>query len=145
VVGVCLGAQLLARAAGALVGPATEPEVGWLEIELTADGLSDPVLGGLRPRTESFQWHHYTFEIPAGATELARSRLCPQAFRLGDAWGLQFHAEATLAMIDAWLEEDPDDVPDPDGLRKETEARIDAWNERGRALAAAFLEIASSR
>ena len=144
VVGVCLGAQLLARAAGARVGPATEPEVGWLEIELTPDGRGDPVLGALPPRTDAFQWHHYTFEIPAGATELARSDLCPQAFRLGNAWGIQFHAEVTQEMIEAWLDEDPDDVPHSAMLRKETRARIGTWNECGRRLSAAFLEIASA-
>ncbi len=64
VLGVCLGAQLLARAAGAWVGPAPEPEVGWFEVELTAEGLGDPVLGVLAPQTETFQWHHYTFGIP---------------------------------------------------------------------------------
>jgi GMP synthase-like glutamine amidotransferase len=65
-IGVCLGAQLLARAAGAWVGPAHELEIGWNAIELTAAGRSDPVLGTLAPRTAAFQWHHYTFGIPEG-------------------------------------------------------------------------------
>ena len=87
VLGVCLGAQMLARAAGAWVGPAPEPEVGWFDIELTAAGLSDPVLGVLAPRTEAFQWHLYTFGIPDGGTELARSKVCTQAFRAARAPG----------------------------------------------------------
>ena len=62
--GVCLGAQMLARAAGAKVGPASEPEIGWLDVELTPDGVSDSVLGVLPARTTVFQWHHYTFELP---------------------------------------------------------------------------------
>src|SRR5262245_28612 len=56
--GVCLGAQLIARAAGAGVGPAVEPELGWLAVELTPAGRGDPVLGVLPPRFEAFQWHH---------------------------------------------------------------------------------------
>ena len=143
VIGVCLGAQLLARAAGAEVGPAVAPEVGWHEIELTPEGAKDAVLGALPGRTDAFQWHHYTFEIPAGAAELARSDLCTQAFRLGNAWAIQFHAEVTEAMIDAWLEEDPDDVPDAAALREETEARIGAWNDHGRRLCSAFLSAAT--
>ena len=112
VLGVCLGAQLLARAAGARVGPAPAAEIGWFEVELTPEGISDPVLGVLSPWTEAFQWHHYTFEIPRGATELARSAVCTQAFRVGErAWGIQFHAEVTLEMLRAWTNEDPDELP----------------------------------
>ena len=137
--GVCLGAQLLARAAGSAVKPAPSSEVGWFEIELTPAGLEDPVLGALPPRAEAFQWHHYTFDLPAGATELARSETCTQAFRTGTAWGIQFHAEATRAMIEAWLDEDPDDVPDAALLREQTEERIVRWNEQGRRLCEAFV------
>ena len=139
--GVCLGAQLLARAAGAAVGPADASEVGWLEVELTRSGRDDPIVGTLPPRTAAFQWHHYTFGIPEGALELARSDVCTQAFRLGRAWGIQFHAEATQSMIEGWLDEDPGDVPDPEALRAETGLRIDAWNELGRRLCGAFVEL----
>ena len=139
--GVCLGAQLLARAAGAAVGPADASEVGWLEVELTRSGRDDPIVGTLPPRTAAFQWHHYTFGIPEGALELARSDVCTQAFRLGRAWGIQFHAEATQSMIEGWLDEDPGDVPDPEALRAETGLRIDAWNELGRRLCGAFVDL----
>ena len=147
VLGVCLGAQMLARAAGAWVGPAPEPEVGWFDIELTAAGLSDPVLGVLAPRTEAFQWHLYTFGIPDGGTELARSKVCTQAFRVGArAWGIQFHAEVTLEMMRAWTNEDPDDLPvDAEDFLEAAETRIAHWNDQGRALCAAFLEIAKPR
>jgi len=137
--GVCLGAQLLARAAGARVRPSAAPEVGWHEIELTADGRSDTVLRTFPARAYAFQWHHYTFDLPNGASELARSEVCTQAFRLGHAWGIQFHAEVTQPMIEAWLDEDPDDVADPARLRADTEQRIADWNELGRGLARAFL------
>ena len=143
--GVCLGAQMLARAGGAAVKPASEPEVGWFEIELTSAGREDPVLGTLPPHTEAFQWHHYTFDVPARAHELARSDACTQSFRVGNAWGIQFHAEATRAMIEAWLDEDADDVLDPALLREQTQGRIDAWNEQGRRLCEAFVGEAERR
>jgi len=146
VVGVCLGAQMLARAAGAWVAPARSPEIGWLEVELTPEGRADPVLGVLPPRTEAFQWHRYTFGIPEGGTELARSALCTQAFRLGrHAWGLQFHAEVTLPMVQSWVAEGSDELPvTAEAFLAEAEARIEGWNEHGRKLCAAFLEAAAS-
>ena len=64
VFGVCLGAQMLARAAGGAVKPASEPEIGWLDVSLTPAGANDPVLGELPPTSTVFQWHHYTFEVP---------------------------------------------------------------------------------
>jgi GMP synthase (glutamine-hydrolysing) len=141
VFGVCLGAQMLARAAGARVQPAREPEIGWYEIELTPEGLADPVLGAMPQRTTVFQWHSYTFEIPAGSSELARSDVCTQAFRLdGPAWGIQFHAEVTLEMVSAWIEEDPHELLSPAGeLLAESRVRIAASEKLGRALCAAFL------
>ena len=74
VFGVCLGAQMLARAAGAKVGPASAPEVGWLDVELTPEGESDPVLGVLPRQAKVFQWHHYTFDIPEGGTRARPKR-----------------------------------------------------------------------
>ena len=115
VFGVCLGAQMLARAAGATVGPASAPEIGWHEVALTPAGRSDPVLGVLPPRATVFQWHHYTFGLADGATALAESPACLQSFRLDGlpAWGIQFHAEVTREMLHGWIEEDPDDLPMP--------------------------------
>jgi len=138
--GVCLGAQLLANAAGASVHRAAEPEVGWHDVELTPAADADPVFGALPPSFDAFQWHHYTYGLPAGSVELARSPLCTQAFRLGRAYGIQFHAEVTGAQVEQWLGEDPDDVADPETLRRETAARIAGWNELGRGLCGAFLE-----
>ena len=135
--GVCLGAQLIAKAAGAAVHPSREPEVGWLAVERVAD---DPVLDALPDRFDAFQWHHYTYELPAGATELARSEVSNQAFRLGRAVGIQFHAEVTQGIVESWLAEDPGDVTDSDALRLETASRIERWNELGRGLCRRFLE-----
>jgi GMP synthase (glutamine-hydrolysing) len=147
VFGVCLGAQMLARAAGATVEPARAAEIGWLDVSITPAGADDPVLGVLPPTATVFQWHHYTFDIPPQGTELARSAICTQAFRLAQpAWGIQFHAEVTGAMVSAWVEEDPEDLPMPaDSLVAESEARMQRSNEQGRALAEAFLREAASR
>ncbi len=140
VFGVCLGAQLLARAAGAEVGPAPESEVGWHEVGVLPAAATDPVFAGLPARFGAFQWHHYTFAVPAGGVELARSEACTQAFRLGRSYGIQFHAEVTATMVEQWLGEDSADVPDPARLRAETARRIAVWNGVGRDLCTAFLE-----
>ena len=147
VFGVCLGAQMLARAAGADVGPASELEIGWLDVTLTAAGAADPVLGTLEPTATVFQWHHYTFGLASGAVALATSPVCLQAFRLdgSPAWGIQFHAEVTEAMASAWVEEDPGDPPMPASeLLAESRRRMPQSNAQGRALADAFLREASA-
>ena len=142
--GVCLGAQLVARAAGGRVVRAAEKEVGWRELELNQAGLADPVLSSLPQRVEAFQWHHYTWELPA-ATELATGGGLSQAYRLGaSAWGVQFHPEVTAAQIDRWIAEDPEDVADADALRAATRERIGGWNRRGRAFCTAFLRAAAA-
>ena len=137
--GVCLGSQLIARAAGARVFRADEPEVGWLQVDVTEAGASDPVTSVLPSRFDAFQWHHYTHDLPDGAVELAHSPVCLQAYRLGRAWGVQFHPEVRAGQVESWLAEDPDDVADPAALRAETRGRIAAWNELGRRLCSAFL------
>jgi len=143
VLGICLGAQLLARAAHAEVGPSSEPEIGWHPVELTEAAADDPVLGELPARFEAFQWHYYTHGLPGGAVELARSPICTQAFRLGErAWGIQFHAEVTEPQIEGWLEEEPDVPGGGAALLQETRGRIGRWNELGRRLCDAFLEAA---
>jgi GMP synthase-like glutamine amidotransferase len=102
--GVCLGVQLLAAALGAQVYPADNPEVGLLEVELTAAGRGDPLFDGLDQRLVSLQWHGDTFELPEGAVHLARSEEVPhQAFRAGSrAYGVQFHLEVTGEMAREW-------------------------------------------
>lgn len=142
--GICLGVQLLARAAGSWVGPLTEPEIGWYPVELTEEGAADPVLGSLPHSFEALQWHHYTYGLPSGATELARSETCTQAFRLGETcWGVQFHPEVTQAQLEGWLDDPSDPSPDPERLKRETADKIVVWNELGRTLCGAFLDAAS--
>jgi GMP synthase (glutamine-hydrolysing) len=149
VLGVCLGAQLLAAAAGAEVRRAREPEIGWFEVSRDPPGASDRLLGAIPERFTAFQWHSYVFEPPAGATVLASSPVCPQAFRLdGRAWGVQFHPEVTADVVAEWFGDyaaDPDAVAlgfDPAAAAHESRARLPAWNALGRALFDAFLSAA---
>lgn len=140
--GICLGSQLLARATGADAYRASEPEVGWLPVEVTAEG--DPVASVLPARLAAFQFHEYTHDLPVGAVELARSRVCLQAWRRGNAWGVQFHPEVRLGQIEEWLAEEPHAVADHEAFRAETRERIGAWNDLGRDLCSAFLRATAT-
>jgi GMP synthase (glutamine-hydrolysing) len=149
--GVCLGSQLLAEAAGAAPKRASEPEIGWHQVEVTPDGAEDPLLGPLTPGFTAFQWHSYDAPLPPGATELARSAISLHAYRIGDsAWGIQFHAEVSAADAEHWIEDyrsDPDAVRigvNPDALRKDTRVSIASWNQLGRGLCGRFIEAVAS-
>ena len=143
VLGACLGAQLLARAAHAPVLPAPEPEIGWHDVELTEEAQDDPVLSPLPERFDAFQWHYYTYRVPAGAVELARSRTCTQAFRLGErVWGVQFHPEVTEPQIRSWLASEHGNGLPREALAEETTRKIARWNDLGRRLCDAWLETA---
>ena len=101
--GACLGVQLLASSLGAKVYAGSEPEVGLLPVTLTDDGRADPVLGILPFEVITLQWHGDTFDLPDNATLLASSAAYPnQAFRVRNAYGVQFHLEVTPAMADEW-------------------------------------------
>ena len=141
VLGVCLGAQLLAKAAHAPVHPAPRPEIGWYPVRLTDEAADDPIFAQIPERFDAFQWHYYTYGVPAGGVELATSETCTQAFRLGDrAWGIQFHAEVTPQVVADWLEETGgDDDVDTMAIHRETEHRLDAWSALGRELCAGFV------
>ena len=147
--GVCLGGQLIARALDAPVERAPEPEIGWLEVELTPEAADDPLFGGLPERFHACQWHSYRFGLPAGAVPLARSPVCLQAYRVGDvAWGLQFHAEVSRESLAYWnsmYETDEEAVRigfDPVRANEELERHIGRWNELGREICARFLAVA---
>lgn len=93
-VGLCLGAQMFARALGAKVKKNHKKEIGWFDLQFTSDGLEEPLFKGLPNKFQVFQWHGDTFDIPAGAKWLASSELCAnQAFVYKTALGLQFHLE----------------------------------------------------
>jgi len=110
--GVCLGAQLIACAAGSRVFPGARPEIGWAPMSLTMEGRQDPLLAPLAQLAAVFHWHGETFDLPHGAARLAFSALTMnQAFRLGrSAYGLQFHLEVDAPMIEAWIRAYPNDL-----------------------------------
>jgi len=152
VLGVCLGAQLLAEAAGGEVRRAAQPEIGWRDVALDPGAARDLLMGSMDSPFRSFQWHSYEAVPPPDAQPLARSPICLQAYRLADlpAWGIQFHAEVTAPTLERWIREygkDPDAVAtglDPDVLLADSAPAIDAWNEAGRDLCARFLDAAAA-
>jgi GMP synthase-like glutamine amidotransferase len=138
VLGVCLGAQLLAAALGAAVTTGPAPEVGVGEVELTAEGRADRVLGPEGGRVAVIHWHGDTFAIPDGAVHLATGdRYENQAFRFGRfAYGLQFHIEVDDAMAEAWGPDLPSGVSLDDDGRRAVEAV-------GRRVLGRFVEAAT--
>jgi GMP synthase (glutamine-hydrolysing) len=108
VLGVCLGAQLIAKALGAQVHRNRVKEIGWYPVQWTPAAASDPLFAGLSAPETVFHWHGETFDLPRGAEWLARSEACAhQAFRVGaNVYGLQFHLEVTPEMIEDWLTQD---------------------------------------
>jgi GMP synthase-like glutamine amidotransferase len=145
--GVCLGSQLIARAADGSVHPADTAEIGWCEVALTEAGRADPVLGTLPEVVTAFQWHYYAWALPPGGTLLATSPAAPQAFRIGDrAWAVQFHPEVTGEMLDWWYEDGAGQLPVPVAeIAAQTHAELPAWNAHGRRLVEAFLDAAADR
>ena len=104
VLGICLGSQLLARAAGGEVRPSDASEVGWYTIDLLPEAAEDPVLSGLPTGFRVFHWHHYAWELPQGGRLLARTPAANQAFRVAEhAWGLQFHIEVDEPLVRSWV------------------------------------------
>jgi len=108
--GICLGAQLLAKTCGAEVHRSPEREVGWYKVKTTKGGRQDRLFRNAPERLDVFQWHEDTFELPDGGTLLATGTPCNnQAFKIGNnAYGLQFHIEATPDMIRGWMGDEQD-------------------------------------
>jgi len=149
---VCLGAQLLAEAAGASARRARVPEIGWYEVKTTAAARQDPLMGALRPGFLALEWHGYEFSTPPGAVALASSDVCLQGFRAGaTGWGIQFHAEVTPRDFDRWLDDyqsDPDAIAlgvDPERLRLQARDLMADWNDLGRRLCSRFLQLVAAR
>jgi GMP synthase-like glutamine amidotransferase len=142
VIGLCLGAQLLAFAAGGEVVPLTagDPpvrayEVGWGPVALTLPKGQEPVLAGLDAALPALHWHGDRIQLPAAATLLGSTPLCAeQMFRIDHhAHGLQFHVEVTDAALECWLDEDGDYVRQalgPDGV-EQIRAGQARWGEEG--------------
>ncbi len=135
VLGICLGAQLLAKALGGGVERLPHREIGWYDVELTSAGEADPVLSPFASTQRVFQWHEDGVRLPPGAVHLAASDACDvQAFRHGEhAYGFQFHLEVDPSLIERWLKV-PANRPmleaeagrvDPDVIRRQTGQEID--------------------
>ena len=148
--GVCLGAQILARALDRPVMKAARRELGFQPIHPTEATSDDALLSGFTDGDRVFQWHEDTFDLPEGATLLATGDDVPhQAFRVGDlAWGIQFHFEVDGAELEAWLDE-ADSLMDleatwgksSEDIRLEAKEHMAAHEERGREVFRRFADV----
>jgi GMP synthase (glutamine-hydrolysing) len=155
VLGVCLGSQLLAHAAGAHVHPMQDGrarlyEVGWGAVRFHHE-TNDAALRGLPREGKVLHWHGDTFELPAGARHLASSPICPnQAFRLNRQFGLQFHCEVSSTDVEAWLAADDGFITRANGedavaqIRRDTAQYISAQDELGAHLFGNILDAMRS-
>ena len=149
--GVCLGAQMLARAFDAPVWRADVKEVGFEPIRPLPAAAADPLLCVWRDGDPVFQWHQDTMELPAGAQPLATGdRIAVQAYRLGaTAWATQFHFEIDAAELELWL----DDVREMDlksvwgksheEIRAEATVHMAAHEVKGSEMFARFAQVAA--
>lgn len=138
--GICLGAQLMAKALGAAVVRASAVEIGWAPIVLTAAGTRSPLsaIDGL----PVLHWHEDRFELPVNAVSLAATPCCPhQAFAVGQhALAMQFHAEVASDLFEAWLVENASEL-ETNGIDPK-ELRRGMW-QHGTGLAAAARRMIS--
>ena len=156
VLGICLGAQLIAKALGAQVKRNPVKEIGWYDVTPTQEGTKDPLFSCFNGTEKIFQWHGDTFDIPHGAVQLASSPECPnQAFRFGErTYGLQFHLEVDEALIQRWLktpvhqrelEELHADRFHPDNILAETQQHIATTADLGARLFGEYIRLFSSK
>lgn len=147
ILGLCLGAQIIAKAAGAKVYQAKRQEIGWFTLELTKNGKNSTIFKNIKERITVFQWHNDTFDIPNGAKKLASSNLTlNQAFSIGEvAYGLQFHLEVTKQMILEWIYRYDEDLRslkeevDSDKIIRYSEQYIPQLNQYASILFSNFL------
>ncbi len=140
VLGICLGAQLIASALGARVYPGEVKELGWYRLLLTEAGAQDSVFSALPKEHEVFQWHGETFELPRGAVLLAGSELYPnQAFRVGRSYALQYHLEVTLGMIEDWVRSEPEVR---ERVLEDAESRVERLNRLAEVFFTRWLKLA---
>ncbi len=147
--GICLGGQLLAQTAGGTASLAPRSEIGWYRLHATSELAGDPVFGEFPAEFESFEWHHYCFELPPGAVLLATNDNVNQAFRIGmHAWGTQFHIEVPGSMIKEWLVSGAPDAiahgADIDAIRADTDARDAAHAALAATLARRFAAVVAA-
>lgn len=149
--GICLGAQLVAKAVGADVRRNREKEIGWYSISLTDEGKSDPLFAHFQDTERIFQWHGDTFEIPEGADHIASSSTCEnQAFRYGDnVYGFQFHLEVDEKLIERWLQvpahkreiENLKGKVDPEVIKQETSLYINRLKQLSSRTFGEFIKL----
>lgn len=155
VLGICLGAQLIATALGGEVSRLPTSEIGWYDVDLTEHGRGDPLLAELGERSRIFQWHTDGIRLPEGIQPLASSPACPvQAFRYRHhVYGLQFHLEVDGPMIERWLSM-PAQAHQLVGLggsdavervREETQLRISDTMSLGRRVFGRYIELFGSK
>lgn len=150
ILGICLGSQMLAKALGSTVRAQGFQEIGWYDLELTDAATGDWLFGGLPRKQRVFQWHGDTFDLPRGATHLARGDACPQqAFRYGrNAYAVQFHVEVTGQDIAAWLDEPENacqveslDNIDADAIRRQIPAELPGLHALGGLIGERFARL----
>lgn len=148
--GVCLGAQLLAQAAGGRADAAVgEQEIGWVQLEVDAAASNDPLFGDVPTGQHVFAWHTADLAPPSGAAVLARSERSTHVFRVGDrAWGAQFHAEIEPSTVGVWAVKGADQLDDAgisaDDLRTQTARQADDARRLADRLAARLLALTPS-
>jgi GMP synthase (glutamine-hydrolysing) len=151
VLGICLGAQLIAKTLGAPVYPNAEKEIGWYDVTPTKDAEEDPLLAEFQGTEKIFQWHGETFDIPTRTTHLASSPICAnQAFRCGiNVYGLQFHLEVDEPMIERWLRvvENRREIAslggkiDPAAIRRDTPLHLARLQQLGNQVFGEFIRL----
>ncbi len=146
--GVCLGSQLLAKAAGARVKKSPKEEIGWFKVSLTNSGKKDKIFKSLDDEFHVFQWHGDTFEIPKDARHLVKAAdCCHQALKVGPcAYGFQFHIEVTKEIIIDWVKghfKGADGRVEKKGqeIIDDYEQHKDRFNKRARKIYQNFLQI----
>lgn len=149
-VGICLGAQLLAIAAGADCFAGTGSEIGWAPISVSVEAAADPIFSHVpSPEWEVFHWHSDTFTLPEGATHLAGSaRYANQAFRLGEsAWGIQCHPEVDEHIVRGILGKFSDEITQEEGesIEAELPASLGALRPVQIAMFGAFARLVRMR
>jgi GMP synthase-like glutamine amidotransferase len=142
--GICLGAQLIAKTCGAAVTKSPKKEIGWFTVTKTSEGLKDSLFRGNPQHMTVFQWHEDTFDLPGDGVLLAKGRVCTnQAFRVGhNAYGLQFHIEATPEMVESWMRDEKE--IDVKRILRDGRKIMESFADQGKRVVTNFRRIVES-